>query len=183
MKLSAATEKWAGGILSVVAVALVVNLVWQLAGSPARASRPAGNSAALAAGSPDGQSRRDDELSRYDPVVHTDLLSELVSRSLPKMERDPFELPPPPAPPKPQAPEPQAQAPPPPPPPPPIKPMGYSEKAGGIHEAYVDDGEQVNIVHQGDTILKKYKVVKIDPASVTVEDETTHQSFQLPIPQ
>jgi ribosomal protein L24 len=61
--------------------------------------------------------------------------------------------------------------------------MGYSEKAGGVHEVYVSDEDQVYVVHEGDTVAGKYKILKITPKTVTVEDVSSHQTADLPIPQ
>ena len=39
------------------------------------------------------------------------------------------------------------------------------------------------VVHEGDLIGAKFKVVKIDPSMVVVEDGETHKDLQLPFPQ
>jgi ribosomal protein L24 len=39
------------------------------------------------------------------------------------------------------------------------------------------------VVHEGDSIGTKYKVVTINPAMVVVEDGETHQTLELPFPQ
>jgi hypothetical protein len=61
--------------------------------------------------------------------------------------------------------------------------MGYSENVGGQKEAYVSDEDQVYVVHEGDTVADKYKILKITATAVTVEDVATHQTAELPIPQ
>lgn len=176
-------EKWASGILGAVCLLLALNLVFRT-GVRAGASRP------TMAPSTSTQSRRvdrmplkgDDDLARYDPVLKLDLLKELLDRPLPRLERNPFEFPAArvaPAP-TPAAPAPAA---PPPPPPMPLKAMGYSEKAGGVREAYVSDEEQVYVVHEGDVVANKYRITKITPTAVEVVDETSSRTVQLTIPQ
>jgi hypothetical protein len=124
-----------------------------------------------------------DELARYDPAVRLDLLKELQSRPLPKMARNPFEFGAKPAP----ATEPQpaalapAQAPPP--AAPPLKAVGYTEKAAGVREAIISDDQEIYIVHEGETFAKRFRVLKISPSVVEVDDDTTHQTIRLPIPQ
>jgi hypothetical protein len=133
-----------------------------------------------------GKLNASDELSRYDPVLKLDLLKELEDRPLPELDRNPFEFPRAPGKGAPtQAPT-QAAAPTPQPPPPPpvtLKPMGYSEGAGGVKEAMVSDEDQVFVVHEGDSVGTRYKIIKITPTVITVEDATLHQTVDLPIPQ
>lgn len=184
MKDTGHLEKWASGILGAVCLLLALNLMFRT-GARAGASRPTIGSNASA------QSRRldrvtlksDDDLARYDPVVKLDLLKDLLDRPLPHLDRNPFEFPASrvaPAPPPTAAPAPPA---PPAPPPMPLKAMGYSEKAGGVHEAYVSDDDQVYVVHEGDVVANKYRITKITPAAVEVVDETSNRTVQLSIPQ
>jgi hypothetical protein len=64
-----------------------------------------------------------------------------------------------------------------------LKPRGYSEGAGGVKEAMVSDEDQVFVVHEGDSVGTRYKIIKITPTVVTVEDSAQHQTVDLPIPQ
>jgi hypothetical protein len=126
-----------------------------------------------------------DEFARYDPSLNMDELNGILSRPVPQPGRNPFELkathgpqavaknaePPPP----PQAP--------PPPPPLPLKAEGYSEKPGGVKEAYITDDQEVYVVHEGEEFGKGYKAVKITPQQIEVEDQTGHRTVQLPVPQ
>jgi hypothetical protein len=136
---------------------------------------------AAAAGKPGAS----EDVSHFDPDLHLDLLKELEDRPLPELARNPFEFPRAPvkagaAP----APAQTAAAAPQPPPPPPVtlKPMGYSEE-GGVSEAMVSDEDQVYVVHAGDSVGTRYKIIKITPTVITVEDATLHQTVDLPIPQ
>ena len=77
---------------------------------------------------------------------------------------------------------PTAPVPPPPPPPPPIKAMGYNELPGGKKEAMLSFNEDVIVAHEGDVIGAKFKVIKIDPSAVVVENNETHENINLPFP-
>ena len=123
-----------------------------------------------------------DEFARYDPALNLGELKDILSRPAPPPGRNPFELK---APPKvlaknPEPPPPQA---PPPPPPIPLKAVGYSEKPGGVKEAYVSDDQEVYVVHEGEEFGKRYKAIKITPQQIEVDDQTSHQTVQLAIPQ
>jgi len=149
--------------------------------SPQEASRSTAASAA----------KVKDEFARYDPSLSLDELKDLVSRPVPKLGRNPFELE--------SAPQSKGNAdqpaqPPPPPPPPPImlKVVGYSEKPGGTKEVYIcesrpdgscNDEKEVYVVHEGEEFGNHYKAVKIVPTEIDVVDETTQQSAQLLVPQ
>ena len=61
--------------------------------------------------------------------------------------------------------------------------MGYNELPGGKKEAMVTYNEDLQVVHEGDVIGTRYKVAKIDPSAVVVEDEQEHKTIQLPFPQ
>jgi hypothetical protein len=186
MRVRSQFEKWATGFLGVVCLLLVLNLTFRngvKAGAsratlPSRVVPAAARSQALA-------DRVADELARYDPGVRLDLLRELQNRPLPKLTRNPFEFearPTPPTPPE-SVGAPATPAQPPPPAPPPLKAMGYTEKAGGVHEAIITDDQEIYIVHEGDTIAQRFRVLKISPSAVEVDDGTTHQTVRLPIPQ
>jgi hypothetical protein len=191
MKVTGNIEKWGVGVLGIVSLALVVHLVLQFSGGRADDTRHRAGTAARAKANtlPDsqagiGKQKIPDELSRYDPLVKLELLKEIEDRPLPKLDRNPFEFVAAPArrsPGQMMA----AAAPPPPPPPPPVtlKPMGYSEGKGGVKEAMVSDEDQVFVVHEGDSVGTRYKVIKITPTVITVEDATLHQTVDLPVPQ
>ena len=190
MKATGYIEKWGAGVLGAVSLALLVNLVVQINRGHAGDRRPRATTPPRAkattlpsAKAPAGKQSVSDELSRYDPVVKLDLLKELEGRPLPELDRNPFEFVGAPAnatPAQTAAAAPAAQ--PPPPPPVTLKPMGYSEGKGGVKEAMVSDEDQVFVVHEGDSIGTRYKVIKITPTVITVEDATTHQTVDLPVP-
>ena len=43
--------------------------------------------------------------------------------------------------------------------------------------------DQVLVVHAGEAVGTRYKVVKINSTVVTVEDAAIHQTVDLPVPQ
>jgi hypothetical protein len=128
-----------------------------------------------------------DDLLHYDPEVHFSALKDLDSRPLPDEDRNPFDFVGglSAAAPAPQmaAPVQQAAAPPPPPPPPPLKAVGYNELPGGDKQAMLTYNDDLSVVHVGDTVAAKYKVISINPQVVVVEDSDTHEKIELPIAQ
>jgi hypothetical protein len=194
MKLPGQIEKWGAAILGAVALLLSANLVVRYRHLQAGIMHPAvkipahARAGSLAHPGPAwAKSKGPDELSRYDSIVAVDRLKEFDDRPLPELKRNPFEFVTAPAPPPrvradgtPAAPAPQQ---PPPPPPVTLKVMGYSEGQGGVQEAMVSDEDQIYVVHPGDPVGTRYKVIKITPTVVTVEDATLHQAVDLPVPQ
>jgi len=183
MRIRGALEKWASGMLGVVCVLLLVNLVWNKgvrAGSPRpslTASRPP-EVRKIQLPPPDLK----DDLSKYDSQLKVDQLKELQARPKPEVERSPFEYP---APPKPPTPPVKEVGPAPPAPIPPLvvslKMIGYSEKAGGVKEAMLEDKDDIYVVHEGDTCAKQYQVTKITPVSVEIVEQQSRQTAELPL--
>lgn len=188
MKTKGRAEKWVGGVLGVVCLLLVMNLVLQLGGGRVGASRgqaPAGGAAGRHPAPGSAQSDVD-ELSRHDPAVRLDLLQKLQSRPLPEATRSPFGVDAPPKAAQPGTPAPATPSQPPPPPPTPpitLKALGYSEKGQGQLEAFVADDEQSYVVHEGETFAQRYRVLRITPKFIEVQDDSTHQTAQLPFAQ
>jgi hypothetical protein len=126
-----------------------------------------------------------------DPTLRLDLLAKLQAVQIGKVERSlfdfaaapPLKLPepkivvkkpepkmigpePPPPPPKPAPPPPKPPA-----PPLPFKFYGLlSPKAGGPKRAFLLDGDEILTPAEGDTLKKRYRIVRIGVNSVTVED-------------
>lgn len=191
MKATGHIEKWGVGILGAISLALLVNLVLHFSRAGAGNARPLPTKSSTAkrpafpsAKGSAGKQKVPDELSRYDPIIKLDLLKELEGRPLPELARNPFEFVAPPPKVSPTQTATAAGAAPQPPPPPPVslKPMGYTEGKGGSKEAMVSDEDQVFVVHEGDSIGTRYKVIKITSTVITVEDATIHQTVDLPFP-
>ena len=204
MKLSGQMEKWGIAILGVVSLVLVVILVNQynqmraIVKLPAAKARPPARVGVRAAAKVPVvkqavRPRAPDDLSVYNSIVDVDLLKKYEDRPLPELHRDPFTFVAVAAPARVQAPG--VAAPPPPVPPPPLnlKVMGYTEGKGAPDEAMVElcsascetssPDDQVLVVHAGEAVGTRYKVVKINSTVVTVEDAAIHQTVDLPVPQ
>jgi hypothetical protein len=184
MKLPAGIDKWGSAALGVVSLLLVAKLVGQYRGMQPGNSHahpaPASESPTHAG---KGSSHATEDLAQYDPDVHFAALKVLDARPLPDEDRNPFEFVGGAAPPPPPAAVPPPQLPPAPPPPPPLKAMGYNELPGGKKEAMVTYNDDLQMVHEGDLIGTKYKVVTINPTMIVVEDGETHKTLELPFPQ
>jgi hypothetical protein len=126
-----------------------------------------------------------------DPTLRLDLLAKLQQVEVPSAGRNLFQTGPPPKPAAPLGPEPKialkteppkpaAPLPPPgPPPPPPInlKYYGFSAAAGNTAKtAFFLDGEDIFMAKEGETVKRRYRVVRIGVNSVVMEDtENKHQ--------
>jgi hypothetical protein len=184
MKLPVGINKLGVVVLGVVCLFLVANLVTQYRGmQPGHARQNPESATAFHARAGKGASHAAEDLAQYDPSVHFDTLKALDSRPLPDEDRNPFEFVGGEAPPPPKQDAPKTVLPAPPPPPPPLKAVGYNELPGGQKEAMVTLNDDMNMVHEGDMIGTKYKVLSISSAKVVVEDANTHEKLELPFPQ
>jgi hypothetical protein len=77
----------------------------------------------------------------------------------------------------------EPDGPPPPPPPPPInlKFFGFASKAGEPKKIFLSEGEDVFIAAEGDVVNRHYKVVRISPASVEIEDVLNNNRQNIPL--
>lgn len=75
--------------------------------------------------------------------------------------------------------------PPPPPPPPPItlKFFGFANKPGEPKRIFLSQGEDIFIAREGDIIDRRYKVVRIAPNSVEIEDVLNNNRQSIPLTQ
>lgn len=75
--------------------------------------------------------------------------------------------------------------PPPPPPPPPINLgfYGYAAERTGQRQVFLLHGDDIFIASEGDVVDRRYRVVKINSASVQVEDIPYHDTQTLPLRQ
>lgn len=64
----------------------------------------------------------------------------------------------------------------------PLRAIGYSERIGVGPEAYLTDADQVYVVHDGDTVSQRYKILKITSSIVEIQDGVTGEKTQLSIP-
>ena len=119
-----------------------------------------------------------------DPTLRLDLLKTSEEVTYQGSGRDIFQNQPDPPPP---VPAPVAQVmpsgPPPPPPPPPIplKFYGFSGNKTGPKQVFLSKGDDIFIAIEGQIIDRRYRIVKIGPNSVEVEDVLTNNRQTLPL--
>ena len=75
--------------------------------------------------------------------------------------------------------------PPPPPPPPPInlKFVGFSSKPGELKKIFLTQNEDTFIAREGDIVDRRYKVVRISPMAVEIEDVLNNNRQSIPLTQ
>jgi len=71
--------------------------------------------------------------------------------------------------------------PPPPPPPIPLKFYGFSGNKSGPKQVFLSKGEDIFIAKEGQVIDRRYRILKIGPNSVEVEDVLTNNRQTLPL--
>src|SRR5229473_5613183 len=79
----------------------------------------------------------------------------------------------------------EPQGPPPPPPPPPInlKFFGFASKPGEPKRIFLSQGEDVFIAGEGEIVDRRYKILRITPVSVEVEDVLNSNRQSIPLTQ
>lgn len=130
-------------------------------------------------------------INPLDPTIRTDLLESAQNVKYEGKGRNIFgqgtaEIPNPITPvitPKPKpGPSPNAGGPP---PPPPInlKFFGVANRAGEAQKVFLSEGENIFVAHEGDIVNSRYKVVKINPQSVEIEDLLNNNRQSIPLTQ
>jgi hypothetical protein len=128
-------------------------------------------------------------LAALDPTLHPEIMRQAESLEYTGHGRNIFsQFSAPPVIPKPIAPIRQAAVdtgPPPPPPPPPINLgfYGYAAEKTGQKQVFLLKGDDIFIASEGDVVDRRYRVVKINPVSVQVEDIPYHNTQTLPLRQ
>jgi hypothetical protein len=163
------------------------------ASAPAESAPPAGARAPIRRGRSDEfhpvlhSKRPEDRIdpSQIDPTLRLDLLARLQGVELASGGRNPFKIGPPPKVEPLKGPEPIVKplplqskadppaAPPGPPSPPPInlKYYGFTSASGtASRTAFFLDGEDILVAKEGDTLKRRYRVVRIGLTSVVMED-------------
>jgi hypothetical protein len=79
----------------------------------------------------------------------------------------------------------KAYTPPPIPPPPPInlKFFGFASKPGEPKKVFLSQGEDIFIAGEGDIVDRRYRILRISPASVDVEDVLNNNRQSIPLTQ
>jgi len=118
-----------------------------------------------------------------DPTLRVDLLKASEDVTYKGSGRDIFQNVPEPAPiPKEIQPVINTAPPPPPPPPPiPLKFYGFTGNKSGAKQVFLSKGDDIFIAKEGQIIDRRYKVIKIGPNSVEVEDVLTNNRQTLPL--
>jgi hypothetical protein len=72
-----------------------------------------------------------------------------------------------------------------PPPPPPImlKFFGFASKPGEPRKIFLSEGEDVFIAGEGDIVDRRYKILRITPISVEIEDVLNNNRQSIPLTQ
>lgn len=75
--------------------------------------------------------------------------------------------------------------PPPPPPPPPIelKFYGYASHPGEPKKVFLSQGEDIFVAGEGEIVDRRYKVLRISPGSVEIEDVLNNNRQEIPLTQ
>lgn len=155
---------------------------------PARASRSRGQSDEFHPVLHDKRPEYRIDPARVDPTLRLDLLAKVQNAQAPGSARNVFQFAPLPVtalPPEPKialATPPVATPPPGPPPPPPPPPItlryyGFTSVPGTTTKtAFFLDGDEILVGKEGDTLKRRYRVVRIGATSAVVEDtESKHQ--------
>lgn len=181
---------WAGGL---GAVALIV-ILYQVLSSPnapvtaAQPTSPLFGQHSLRHTVHAGKEHAVSE-SRLDPTLDLKLLAETEGIKYAGTGRNIFvaqaEVIPAPIAPAIKEPDPGPPPPPAPPPPPPIplKFFGFANKPGEPKKAFLSQGEDVFIAVEGDIVDRRYKIIKIGPMSVEVEDVLYNNRQSIPLTQ
>ncbi len=177
--------------------------------APTEAARPAPSRIAAARGRSDefrptlpGHSKRPEdrfEPEKVDPTLRLDLLAKLQQVEIGGPTRNLFQFGPPPKKeeplkgkepivvPKPPAPATAAAEPPKPPAPPPPPPItlkyyGFSSAPGASTKtAFFLDGEDILVAKEGETLKRRYKLVRIGVNSVVMEDTESKRQQTIPL--
>jgi hypothetical protein len=192
--------------LGVVMLILLVRFLWQTFGpspsapeappavvtAPPPASSPSNGEVAQqsSAGLPYArQAPKIGGLAALDPTLHPEIMRQAESLAYTGNGRNIFSLlSAPTAIPKPVASVRQAHVdtgPPPPPPPPPINLgfYGYAAERTGQKQVFLLHGDDIFIASEGDIVDRRYRVIKIAPMSVQIEDIPYHNTQTLPLRQ
>lgn len=119
-----------------------------------------------------------------DPTLRMDLLKTSEDVTYKGSGRDIFQNQPEPPPPVPQVVKPVINTGPPPPPPPPPIPLkfyGFSGNKSGPKQVFLSKGDDIFVAKEGQVIDRRYKIIKIGPNSVEVEDVLTNNRQTLPL--
>ena len=184
-------EKIGAVVLVALCVFLVFKLVSEIMGNPnpSESQKTTATSYFPPSASPKSPAGKSASATSLDSAPQIQPLAKYLTKPAPDISRDPFDFGPPPLTPAQKAMQaaraaagamsassaassPQM----------PLRAIGYSEKLGVGPEAYLTDADQVYIVHDGDVVSRRFKVLKITSLIVEIQDGASGEKAQLPIP-
>jgi hypothetical protein len=182
------------GVLSAVALIQVVRMAWPSgpAAAPATAASPKpigiSSSASRVTETKSSAKLMASADMSLDPTLRLQLLHAVESISYSGSGRNIFVNQPdaPPIPEVSQSPAVIADTGPPPIPPPPaitLKFFGFASKAGEPKRVFLSEGDDVFIAAEGDIVNRRYRVIRINPNSVEIEDVLYNHSQSIPLSQ
>jgi hypothetical protein len=96
---------------------------------------------------------------------------------IPTPVQGPFKTPP-------KAPEPQGPPPTPPPPPINLRYFGFANNSGSpVRKAFLSNGDDVFVATEGDIVNRRYKILRINPTSIEIQDVLSNNTQSIPLSQ
>lgn len=186
---------------TIAAAVLAVLAIWMLVRAfrndepTAPASAPAPTAARRTTAAPNAPARRTGAQTAknaphpllaqtLDPTLRFDLLKSSEDVTYKGSGRDIFrsQAPPPDIPKVVQNPVSQTPPPPPPAPPIPLKFYGFASQKNGVDKRiFLASGEDVFVAREGQIVNRRYKILKVNPTSIDVEDVLTNNRQTLPL--
>jgi hypothetical protein len=187
LKLGAENRKKVA--LMVILLVTAIFFLFRTLNTPGPQASTAGEQAARSTADQRRAQRANTQLlSSLDPTPRFDLLRPSEETTYRGSGRNIFkpQAEPPPVIPKPIVPAfTQQFGPPPPPPPPPInlKFFGFANKPGEPKRIFLSQGDDVFVAGEGEIVNRRYRIVRIGPSWVEIEDVLTNHSQNLPLTQ
>src|SRR5437588_6673129 len=172
-------------VLMAVAAFFLLRMFWSSDAPPTTVSASIPNTASPAGATAQGRRKATAPL---DPTLWTDLLKNSEAAEYKGTGRNIFEAQATPAPivkEKPAVVVQQQPMPPPPPPPPPIplKFYGFANKPGQQKSIFLVNGDNIFIGREGDIVNRRYKILRISPSQVEIEDVLNNNRQTIPLTQ
>lgn len=175
-------------VLFIIAILTVARTFMTMGGGPSPAPAPAVTAPVSASSSPKGKTQFGDTI---DPRLQLDLLASSedvkyegkgrnifsaepeIAAVIPKVTVSPLKT----------TPQPPPAYVPPPPPPINLKFFGITNAKGEKPKVFLSQGEDIWIAREGDVVNRHYKIVRISPNTVEVEDLLNNNRQSIPLTQ
>ena len=175
MKIGSENSVKTGVAIALIAVALFMLARWFM-----------GSNGAPAPTNQARTTRQPSKVNALDPTLRTDLLKDseqskyetkgrnifVAQAEIPRTIEDPIKKP-----------EPIVPQGPPPPPPIDIKFFGFANNPGQPKRVFLSKGEDIWVAKEGDVVNRRYRILKINPNSVDVEDVLSTNRQSIPLTQ